>query len=57
MLRVVEVGMPEIFRLEGYVFSFYSNEGNNPLHVHMFGKPADLPNSSWSRSAWIILTG
>ncbi len=27
--------MPEIFRIEGYVFSFYSNEGNEPLHVHV----------------------
>jgi hypothetical protein len=27
--------MPEVFRTEGYVFSFYSNEGNEPLHVHV----------------------
>lgn len=27
--------MPEIFRIEGYVFSFYSNEGNEPVHVHV----------------------
>ena len=27
--------MPEVFRTEGYVFSFYSNEGNEPLHIHV----------------------
>ncbi|CCI14544.1 Genome sequencing data, contig C313 (modular protein) [Microcystis aeruginosa PCC 9806] len=26
---------PEIFRLEGYVFFFYANEGNEPMHVHV----------------------
>jgi hypothetical protein len=30
-----EVGMPEAFRHEGFVFHFYSNEGNEPLHVHV----------------------
>jgi hypothetical protein len=27
--------MPEIFRIEGYVCFFYSNEGNEPVHVHV----------------------
>lgn len=27
--------MPEIFRLDGYVFFFYSNEGQEPMHVHV----------------------
>ena len=27
--------MPEIFRCEGYVFFFYSNEGQEPMHVHV----------------------
>ena len=27
--------MPEIFRAEGYVFFFYSNEGQEPIHVHV----------------------
>ncbi len=27
--------IPEIFRLEGYVFFFYANEGNEPMHVHV----------------------
>jgi hypothetical protein len=31
----VEVIMPEVFRTEGFVFSFYSNEGQEPIHVHV----------------------
>ena len=27
--------MPEVFREQGFVFSFYSNEGNEPLHIHV----------------------
>ena len=27
--------MPEVFRTEGYVFFFYSNEGSEPAHVHV----------------------
>jgi hypothetical protein len=27
--------MPEVFRCEGYVFFFYSNEGREPIHVHV----------------------
>lgn len=27
--------MPEVFRAEGYVFFFYSNEGQEPIHVHV----------------------
>ena len=35
--------MPEIFRTRGFVFFFYANEGNEPVHVHVrkaggFGK-------------------
>ncbi len=26
--------MPELFRAEGFVFFFYSNEGREPMHVH-----------------------
>jgi len=28
-------GMPEIFRKLGFVFFFYSNEGQEPIHVHV----------------------
>jgi hypothetical protein len=27
--------MPEIFRALGFVFFFYSNEGSEPIHVHV----------------------
>ena len=27
--------MPEVFRAEGYVFFFYANENNEPIHVHV----------------------
>lgn len=27
--------MPVIFRFEGYRFFFFSNEGNEPIHVHV----------------------
>ena len=27
--------MPEIFRSFGFVFFFYSNEGQEPVHVHV----------------------
>ncbi len=27
--------MPEVFREMGFVFFFYSNEGNEPMHIHV----------------------
>lgn len=27
--------MPEVFRVEGFVFFFYSDEGHEPMHVHV----------------------
>ncbi len=27
--------MPEVFRTEGYVFFFFSNEGQEPMHIHV----------------------
>lgn len=27
--------MPQVFREDGWVASFYSNEGTEPIHVHM----------------------
>jgi len=27
--------MPEVFRQIGFVFFFYANEGNEPMHVHV----------------------
>ena len=33
--RLGEIEMPEVFRKEGFVFHFYSNEGQEPIHVHV----------------------
>ena len=27
--------MPEVFRKFGFVFFFYSNEGHEPIHIHV----------------------
>jgi hypothetical protein len=27
--------MPEVFRKYGFVFFFYSNEGSEPMHIHV----------------------
>ena len=27
--------MPEVFRALGFVFFFYSNEGQEPIHIHV----------------------
>jgi hypothetical protein len=27
--------MPEVFREMGFVFFFYANEGNEPMHIHV----------------------
>jgi hypothetical protein len=27
--------MPEVFRIAGFVFFFYSNEGQEPMHIHV----------------------
>lgn len=27
--------MPEVFRIEGFVFFFYSNEKDEPIHIHV----------------------
>ncbi len=27
--------MPEVFRKFGFVFFFYSNEGKEPMHIHI----------------------
>lgn len=27
--------MPTVFRIDGYRFFFFSNEGNEPVHIHV----------------------
>ncbi|MBI4041862.1 MAG: DUF4160 domain-containing protein [Deltaproteobacteria bacterium] len=34
--------MPTIFRRYGYRFHFYSNENNEPPHVHVTGKGGEM---------------
>jgi len=35
LLTYICITMPEIFRKLGFVFFFYSNEGQEPIHVHV----------------------
>ncbi|RLB57798.1 MAG: DUF4160 domain-containing protein [Deltaproteobacteria bacterium] len=34
--------MPTVFREAGFRFHFYSNEGNEPPHVHITGKGGEM---------------
>lgn len=38
--------MPEVFREFGFVFLFYANEGQEPMHIHV-RKAGDSLNSGW----------
>jgi hypothetical protein len=33
--------MPTIFRRGGYRFHFYTNEGNEPCHIHVEGRDGE----------------
>ncbi|MBM2815634.1 MAG: hypothetical protein HW421_2396 [Ignavibacteria bacterium] len=55
--------MPEVFREDGFVFFFYTNEGNEPIHIHVrkaggFAKfwliPLELDYSKGFKSADLI---
>jgi hypothetical protein len=55
--------MPEVFREEGFVFFFYANEGNEPMHIHIrkaggYAKfwliPIELDSSKGLKSSDII---
>lgn len=35
VLTINRRSMPEVFRSHGFVFFFYANEGNEPMHVHV----------------------
>lgn len=49
--------MPSIFELYGYKVYFWSNENNEPIHVHVSkGKPTDKSTKIWlTRSGGCIL--
>jgi len=45
--------MPELFEIRGYKIYFWSNEGSEPIHVHIAkGKPT--PNGT---KVWILSNG
>lgn len=40
--------MPQIIQLFGYIIYFWSNEGNEPVHVHVCkGKPTPNATKIW----------
>jgi len=53
MLKMGELILPSLFQIGGYKIYFWSNENNEPLHVHIVkGKPS--PNST---KIWITSKG
>ncbi|MDI6757671.1 MAG: DUF4160 domain-containing protein [Endomicrobiia bacterium] len=44
--------MPTIFRLRGYRFVFYSNEGFEPCHTHVIGQGGEA--KFWIPSCEIV---
>jgi len=42
--------MPTLLRVEGFRFFFFSNEGQEPPHVHV-GRATASPNCGWSGRA------
>lgn len=49
--------MPSIFEISGYKIYFWSNENNEPIHVHISrGKPASNATKVWlTKSGCCIL--
>ena len=40
--------MPSLFRVGGYIVYFWSNEGSEPVHVHIArGKPSENATKVW----------
>lgn len=53
MLRMGELKLPSLFQIGRYKVFFWSNENNEPLHVHIgIGKP-----TSNATKIWITSTG
>ena len=53
MLRLGELRLPSLFQIGGYKVFFWSNENNEPIHVHI-GKGKPTPNAT---KIWISQTG
>jgi len=50
-LRAGALGLPSIFTIGGYRVFFWSNENNEPIHVHICkGKPAANATKVWLTS-------
>ena len=49
--------MPSLFKASGYVFYFWANDGNEPVHVHIAqGKPTVNGTKFWlTKSGGCIL--
>ena len=40
--------MPNLFRFRGYCLYFWSNEGTEPVHVHVaLGRPQEVSTKFW----------
>lgn len=38
----VGIKLPTILKINGYRFFFYSNEGNEPAHIHVIGNAGEM---------------
>lgn len=51
MLDWVDLPMPNLFTIAGYQIYFWSNENNEPIHVHVSkGKPSKHATKFWLTS-------
>ena len=57
MLRMEEFRLPKLFMVSGYSVYFWSNENNEPIHVHVAkGKPTPNATKIWlTKSGGCIL--
>lgn len=57
MQRMGGLGLPNLFTVSGYKVYFWSNENNEPIHVHISkGKPSPNGTKVWlTRSGGCIL--
>ena len=53
MLKQEDIILPSLFQIGSYKVFFWSNENNEPIHVHI-GKGKPTPNAT---KIWITATG
>ena len=52
MLKVEGLKLPNLFEVSGYKIFFWSNENNEPIHVHICkGKPSKNSTKIWLTKA------